>query len=299
MLRVMKVDSSVVFLMTFALLTGAVVGEDMERKTRLAQSSWPNCVTNTYPYSLSVAKTRFTQHEPILLKFAITNTYDRPLNLSLGYDREGGFIFTVRRPDRSIVEIPSKRTKAGLARIGKFTIQPRQTYTQQLVLNEWFAFSDPGTYEITAKLKNPPQTNEEVSEPSQTTRIAIEVVPLDVPQLQHACSELGEVISRNVSDYAKASEAARALIAVRHPIAVPFLEKALEANKGVASFVIAGLEEVGNDQAVRVLISVLEHSDLDSSEFAQSRAALVNLKKNTADPATLQSIKIALAKSAP
>ena len=83
---------------------------------------------------------------------AITNSSYEPLPVSLGYNREGGFIFTVKRPDGSVKETPRKITKDNLTLLANFNVDAQKTYTQQLILNEWYDFNDPGVYEISASL---------------------------------------------------------------------------------------------------------------------------------------------------
>lgn len=79
---------------------------------------------------------------------------------------------------------------------------------------------------------------------------------------------------------------------------MPFLEQVGKANHAVNSHVISGLEEVGNEEAVRVLISLLEEARThpDNGEFLQVRNALFAIEKKTTDPATLDLVKITLAK---
>ena len=72
----------------------------------------------------------------------------------------------------------------------------------------------------------------------------------------------------------------------------------MKANHAVTSYVISGLEDVGNDEAVRVLISLLEEARThpDNGEFLQVRNALFAIEKKAKYPATLDLVKIALAK---
>ena len=244
------------------------------------------------PYSLTLTKNVFTRHEPILLKLVITNSSFEPLPVSLGYDREGAFLFTVRRPDGSVIELPRKKVREGLSRVGRFTVEPSKAYTQQLILNEWYAFPDVGVYEIAVSLV----TRAGAERVCLDTRFNIEITALDTNQLQQACGELVEVIRRNDHDVGNVLDAAKALLVVKHPLVVPFLEEALQANHAISWLVIHGLEEIGNEQAVKVLIPMLANPDPQDSDFLQARGALLSIQKRTTDPATLELIKIALAR---
>lgn len=244
------------------------------------------------PYSLTLAKTAFTRHEPILLKLAIENSADEPLPVSLGYDREGAFIFTVKRPNGSVIELPRKQVREGISRVGEFTVGGRDSYIQQLILNEWYDFADAGVYEIAFRISSRTETEKVCLD----KRFSIEITPLDRSQLQQACSELVETVKRNSNNAGNILDAAKALLAVKHPLAVPFLEEALKANRAVYWLVISGLEQIGNEEAVKILIPMLENPNPEDSEFLLARSALSRIQQRTTDPTTLELIKIALAR---
>ena len=165
-----------------------------------------------------------------------------------------------------------------LALLGNFRIEPNQTYTQQLILNEWYDFPDPGVYEVTASLAKARQQAEQAC---LNSTFKIEIVPFDATQVQQTCSGLVDKISQNVHNVGNASDAVQALLVVKHPIVVPFLEEALKANHSVSSDVIWGLAEIGNEQSVRVLIPLLENPDPENSDFIQARQALFDIEKRT------------------
>jgi hypothetical protein len=288
-----------VVLVGLAVLGGISVGRD-ERTSSLVQSRLlGHDNRSACECSFSLSETTVTEHEPIVVKFSFTNHDSYPVDLKLGYNREGGFVLTLKKPDGTILELPRRRAKEGLALIGSFALGPQAIYSQQLILNEWFDFAQPGTYELRASLKNSPRTQDGDPIACENKRMVFTVEPLDVKRLQQTCRNLLEVIGRNVSNYANAADAARALVTVRHPVAVSFLQSAMEVNPRVDDLIISGLEQIGNAEAICVLIRVLEHSDYDSAEFVDARAALVKLEKKTADPISVEKIRIALAKVTP
>src|ERR1043166_2435237 len=88
---------------------------------------------------------------------------------------------------------------------------------------------------------------------------------------------LVDKISQNVHNVGNASDAVQALLVVKHPIVVPFLEEALKANHSVSSDVIWGLAEIGNEQSVRVLIPRLEIPTLRTlTSFKPGRLSLTS-----------------------
>jgi hypothetical protein len=198
----------------------------------------------------------------------------------------------VKHPNGSVIELPRKTLRGGISRVGSFTVATQESFTQQLILNEWYDFADAGVYEIAVSLSNDPGREKACLE----TRFTIEITTLDTSQLQQACGELVDTIRRNVNHAGNALDAAKALLVVKHPLAVPFLEEALKANRMVDWLVIKGLEQIGNEQAVKVLIPMLENPDPQDSEFLLARSALQRIETRTPDPATLELIKIALAR---
>lgn len=222
------------------------------------------------PYSLTLAKTQFTRHEPILLKLVITNSSAEPLPVSLGYDREGAFLFTVRRPDGSVIELPRKQVREGLSLVGKFTLAAGQSHTQQLILNEWYDFPEVGVYEIAASLAAAKGADRVCLD----ARFAVEITPLDTAQLQQTCSELVETIRRNRNNVANAFDAAKALLVIKQPLAAPFLEEAFKANGAVDWLMISGLEQIGDKQT----LSRIQQQTTNPDTLELINAALARVK---------------------
>lgn len=109
-----------------------------------------------------------------------------------------------------------------------------------------------------------------------------EITPADAERLSEVCGELVDEVRKNKDSYEKSSDAAKVLARVENPVAVPFLMKALEANPMVDSIVIPAIERIGDKDAVRFLISLLEKNDSSSSRYELVRPALVRLKKRSA-----------------
>jgi HEAT repeat protein len=125
--------------------------------------------------------------------------------------------------------------------------------------------------------------------------LTIEITTLDINQLQQTCSELVESIRRNRNDVSKVLDAAKALLVIQQPLVVPFLEEAFKANHAVDGLVITGLEQIGNEAAVKVLIPMLDNPDPQDSNSQQARGALLRIQQRTTDPAILELLRTALA----
>ena len=223
----------------------------------------------------SLANGSPTLLEPVLIDFTVENRLEQSVNLDLGADRKESFQFKVKQPDGMTIELPQLRAE-GLSRVGRLTVGAGQTYTQRVLLNEWYEFPSPGKYELSARLTKPIRTSEGagVVEPAEF-HTTLEVQPRNAERLQQIAAGLAEQVT-NAPSYEEAAQAARALSYVKDPVAVPYLEKALSSGRMVEPIVIAGLERIGGEEAIRALTAASVSQDEETAELA--RAALERVK---------------------
>jgi hypothetical protein len=225
--------------------------------------------------SYSFAEGRPTLHEPVVLRVVVKNTLARPVEIDLGADRKAGFLFAIKPPGGTTIKLPPL-VREGISRSGRLTLEPGQTYNQELVLNEWYEFPAVGKYELSARLVASAKTpeGESLSEPAEF-RTTLTVGPEDAERLRQVAAGLAEQIT-GAHSYEEAAEAALALGYVKDPVAVPYLEKALSAGHMVEPIVIAGLERIGGEDAIRALTAASASQDEETAELA--RAALDRVK---------------------
>lgn len=222
---------------------------------------------------------------PVVFRFDLQNTSFEPQVVDLGYDREGALLLKLERPDGSWVALAPKTEREGISRIQTVTIQPKEKYSQQFILDDWYKFTEPGSYRVSLIV---PKT-------CPAMELEFEIPPLDVEELNKVCSRLVDEVRKNKDNYEKSSDMAKVLAKVDNPIVVPFLMKALEANPMVDSILIPALERIGDKQAVDSLISLLGQHDSVSLRYELVRPALVRLEPRSALEEA-QSIRIALAR---
>jgi hypothetical protein len=232
-----------------------------------------------------------TLHEPLMLDFVLTNNSTASVELDLGKDRKEAFQFVVVRPDGSDVTLRPHRSE-GIGEGGNVTLAAGAQYEQQLLFNEWFTFSAPGTYEIQVKLAHPIRglATGTFKDPA---RLTVDVLPRNEQRLAETCTALKDKIETSKS-YAEASAAAEALSHIDDSIVIPYIESSIGATHNVDLILIRGLERMGNDVAVRSLINVYESRKGESAAIA--RNALVRLASNTSDGTLKVLIKTALDK---
>jgi hypothetical protein len=176
-------------------------------------------------------KPSFTQGQPVVMQLGLGNRTFAPAVFDLGYDREGAFLFKLKLPDGSSIELPQKQIREGIALVGKLTVPPQENYSQQIILDDWYKFKDVGTYSISLTIPHNCGPME----------LPIKITPFDADALNSVCSQLLEKIRQNKHDYAKAADAANVLARVHDPLVVPFLKQALEANSMVDSILVPAL----------------------------------------------------------
>lgn len=233
-----------------------------------------------------------TLHEPIVLFFTVHNEQAKRITLNLGGDRNEFHELSVKTPEGKIRR-SGPLSGGGLSRIGTVVIQPGGEYQQELLLNQWFRFDSIGTYVVTAQ----PRTNVDIGEfatlQSPNYSAEIEVRPRDVERLRTTCSNLANQVEA-ASDATAARQPALVLSYIEDPVAVPYLSQILLARKLTEYAAVAGLERIGNAEAITVLVSALDnpYDDIASS----ARMALRRLEGRPSDPVLRHKIKQALAK---
>jgi hypothetical protein len=228
---------------------------------------------------------RLVLHEPVVLEFSVKNETNTRVVLNLGQDRKGGYEFSVTPPGGEKLRL-RRYAHAGIARVGRLSIEPGLIFSQRLILNEWYDFATPGRYDLEGRLVEPIEgTAYEERDPG--FHGVIEVGPEDVRKLKVICDSLAKKVVESRT-YEDAAQAALALSYVKDPVAVPYLERILAANKSIQLIAVQGLERVGDDNAIRALGSAL---GLPGDASILARAALQRLASETADAARKETIK--------
>jgi hypothetical protein len=194
-------------------------------------------------------KVKISQGEPVLLHVNIDNPSSEQTDVDLGGNGNGNFAISIIKPDgQTLLRSLPPRRREGIVFLGVVHLEPKQSYEETLVLNEWFEFGATGTYTIEIGLKSLPPT-----------RLQIEVSPRNAAALASRCSELLSRIQTSVS--AKDSLAAiQALGYIRDPVAVSSWESLLSRDDFKMT-AINNLAAIGGTKAAAALISRLGGAD--------------------------------------
>jgi hypothetical protein len=236
--------------------------------------------TGEITVSYLVPSTAITLHEPIVWRFQVHNASPVPVQLDLGKNRNENFIVSYTGPQGESAQ--ARLQKGGFGVAGMVSVAPGTTYQQDILLNQWVSFTQPGKYQIEIRLLTPPTTTQETSTvEARAFRTTIEILPPDSKHLREVCDALAQRV-QDARSYQKAADAALALSFVRDPVAVPYLQRVLYAKQLVEPTAIEGLEQIGNEDAARVLVDALNRVPSDVALIV--RAALERMEKRISDP---------------
>lgn len=201
-------------------------------------------------------------HEPILLHFSAKNTFRVPITVDLGWNRVGNFRVSVVKPDGSTIH-PVQLRRGGISRSATVSLEPGDTYQQDLLLNEWCQFEELGDYRLEIRLAGP------IREESGTAldgplpqEIRLSVGPRDPAVLAKTCNDL---MQKGISSDAEtALTAAKALSYVVDLAAVPYLGQLTRSGPFAAverGIAIEGLNRIAAVHGSGAVVSHLKPGD--------------------------------------
>ncbi len=231
-------------------------------------------------------ETVVTLHEPVVVFFEVHNGLSQPITVTVGALVRQFFDFTLTTPNGQIFhkELPGGQVDTVTVGDGKITVAPGADYQEPLVMNQWFPFASQGTYSLTSRLTSDIETADgSFQAESQTAQLRVN--RRDPARLNKICAELAKQ-AQIATTVDAAQFRVRALSYVDDPIAVPYLARVLTAHTLVYIDAVRGLERIGNDEAVEVLLSALNENWGDIPELAttslgrmQDRIANLGLKE--------------------
>lgn len=227
--------------------------------------------------SYSVEPSAITMHEPVIVRFDVTNESSQPIRLQLGADRKENFSLVIQWPDGSTHKRPPLPRREGAFGLGTVELSPGERLRHKLLLNEWASFPTPGEYQLDVRLVTPIEMSAGAKVVTDPYQASLKVLPRDEVQLKAACEKLAAQIESSNFDVRDMNNAAAALASIDDPVVVPYLERALRSGKYVEKPIISALVNVGNEDAAQVLIDVVRESPAwppDAQTSAGTRALL-------------------------
>lgn len=241
----------------------------------------------------SLMYSRIDTTEPVVLKLAIANLTDEDLDLNLG-SRDQIYFIATGPSGRMEVHEPPPNSFDQVSRFGEVSISSKETYTQEIVLSHWASFDAPGDYAIELQLRGPLGLKTFSSLLVQAEFVRLTVEPDAVQLVQRHCVEEWDQL-RGAQNGGEAMHAALFLANVRSPLAVPFMNTALDTEHATAigGMFITGLERIGNLNAVRALARVMDGKNEQNAQFAHDALARIALE-NKVQPEAAKEARLAL-----
>jgi len=234
-------------------------------------------------------------HEPVVVLFEVHNRLSEAITLTLGAQSRQFFEFSLKKPNGQVLRnsgIPEAGVDIVTFGTGKATVEAGGDYKQALLMNQWFEFQEPGPYSLTVKLTTDIEVTGSPSFPVQSETLQIPIEPRDPRRLESVCASLLKQVE-NARNVEEAQFPARALSYVGDPVAVPYLAQVLSTRTLTYEPTVHGLERIGNDEAVEVLLSALDEQYGDIAEQAQW--ALNRMQDRIANPRLRETVKRELA----
>lgn len=232
-------------------------------------------------------------HEPVYVEFVLNNSSADSINLDLGDNRKGAFQFTITAPNGESTKVPPLTKKGeGIVGSGKLSLNQGEVYRQRLLVNEWYKFSTAGKYliELDLPIRLTTKGGATVTVASRLKE-GLEITSKDVQRLDAVCNEITQraLTAKNLQD---SVGEATALAYIPDPVAVPYLEKLLRANRRLDQIALFGLVRIGDSRAVQVLLSALDMEDKEIAIIAAQK--LYDIKNNVSDPVLKKRVEQAL-----
>jgi hypothetical protein len=201
--------------------------------------------------------------EPLQVSLTLHNIGPEEVMADLGADRKEAITLFAHLPDGS-EKIGRISPHGGLLRIGKIRLQPGESYSQHLIIDEWLDLSAIGVYAISISLDNN-VTSDGDSFTISPAKITATVLQRSEVELTRFCADS---LNRMVSSvtYEQALDAAEVLGRVHDPAAVPYLKKAFGNRYRLDALFARGLEAIGSDDAIRALADVAEAGQTSESD---------------------------------
>jgi len=237
-----------------------------------------------------------TLHEPVVLLFKAHNGLQQRVTLELGINREQFFAFSLTLPGGHVIEGRAQRREGLSTQVGTVTLGAGQDYQQELLLDQWFDFDLTGRYFLTASLNAKIEVGDAGSPGSTTSHVELEIKPRNTNRLTRLCSELARQVATAGGGEVQ-QEALLRLSHVNDSIAVPYLAQVLSDHPMSYSLAISGLEKIGDEAAINVLLAALGNQYPDIVDAAQ--VALTRLQDRITNPSLRKTVKKAVQHSTP
>jgi hypothetical protein len=226
--------------------------------------------------SFALQSSSVTLHEPVVVNLSIHNGLAEEASIDFGYDREGNFDFSIVQPDGSTIRLPRLPRRNGMSRLAQLQLRSGETYGQKLLLNKWYAFSEPGDYRILLTLATAVSENSGVPAKAEfSQQLTLVVGERDEKRLEELCEGLARAAMMTNAE--TALDAAKSLSYVEDVVAIPYLARLTREGASVVvtkDIALRGLGRVASVLGVETVVSRLSPEDRKLEPEIRAEVAL-------------------------
>lgn len=198
---------------------------------------------------LTLDRSTYSLHEPVLCTLAIYNKTSRPVDLDLGKNAKSNITVTITEPGGRTQARTSLGLPDEISFPGTVTVAPGGSYQHDLVLNDWDDFAQVGHYMIHLELLRQKALP---SDSKLASSASLEVGAHDPIALRSACERLADVSLKGSGE--RATAAGHALSFAADDACLPALARVFRAGFGQRYHVIRGLARLGTRDALSVVV---------------------------------------------
>lgn len=232
--------------------------------------------------SFSLAAPVVTLREPVLVRCRIRNGLSQTVLVDFGDSIESAFSFRIVDPSERSWDI-SPPLSSGIAPVPRWQLSPGESRSEELLLDKWYRFDQPGSYEIEpAVAVAVSTTSSEVIPRTATLTLNLVVRPRDEEVLRRRCESL--VRETMQKDAARVLEAGEILSYVDDPVAVPFLAEVVRKSWGASYLGVEGLARIHSIPAIEAMIDLLKDPQVSQDSHELLAGRLRGIRSRTTDP---------------
>lgn len=232
--------------------------------------------------SFSLAQPVVTLHEPILVQYSIRNELSQTIRIDFRVSVERAFRFRIVDPSLKSWDI-SPPLSSGIAPSTTSQLSPGQSRPGELLLNKWFRFDQPGSYDIEPALAIAVTTTSgKVIPQTGTATLNLVVRPRDEEQLRQRCQSLTrEAMEKNSARSLRAGEI---LSYIDDPVAVPYLAELVRNSWHASHLGVEGLARIRSFPAVKSMIDLLKDPQVSQDSHELLAGRLRGIRSRTTEP---------------
>jgi len=200
----------------------------------------------------------------------VYNTTGSRVTVDFGVEDQTEFLFRHAKPDGAFVSVQPSIARPARLRTSHLMLRGN-SHTVPVVLDEWLDLAQPGRHQLEIEFRGTVQLEGgDQAALNRTARLAIDVTPRDPKRLEKRAGEWLKKVS-TLSKSSEARAAAVALVTLKDPLAIPYLELATTRTR-LPKFVDA-LAAMSGAEAREALDRLARSQDPEVRALAQKAIA--------------------------